>query len=88
MVKVATSPEITQSSVSGHLEQNIKATSCPFTDETLSSMTNRARMKRICRLGTAGTDAFKKLDAAAESDGARKQIDMLLMSGIAIRGAT
>lgn len=86
MVKVATSPEITHSSVSAHLEQNIKATPCLFIDETLLSMTDRARIKKVYKLGSVGTDAFKKLDAAAD-EGARKQIDMLLMSTIAIRGA-
>lgn len=87
MVKIAISPEVTQSSVAGHLEQIIKASPCPFTDEALSSMTEMARIKKIYKFGPVAIDAFLELDVAENSATVKKHIDTLLMSSIAIRGA-
>lgn len=43
-------------------------------------------MNKVYKLGSAGADVFKKLDAAEDTQ-AGKKIDMLLMSAIAVRGA-
>ncbi|WEW58932.1 hypothetical protein PRK78_004400 [Emydomyces testavorans] len=96
VVKVSTSPDITHSSVSKYLEQNIKATPCPFTDESLTSVADRARIKKVYKLGSVGAEAFKRLDEIEQGkDGngvaretVKKEIDIFLMGAIAIRGAT
>ncbi|EER29557.1 hypothetical protein D8B26_003881 [Coccidioides posadasii str. Silveira] len=96
VVKVSTAPEITHESVSKHLEHNVKALPCPFTEESLASMTDRARLMKVYKFGSVGADTFKRLDEVEQGkngsettkEAARKHIDMLLMGAIAIRGAT
>ncbi|OKL56385.1 hypothetical protein UA08_08334 [Talaromyces atroroseus] len=50
VVKVSVNPEVTHESVAKHLESVVEATPVPFTDETLSLMSDLGRIRKIYKI--------------------------------------
>ncbi|EED16564.1 conserved hypothetical protein [Talaromyces stipitatus ATCC 10500] len=82
VVKLSVTPEVTHESVAKHLESSVKATSVPFTDETISSMSDLAKIRKLYKLNQL---ASKSSDGQTD---AVKALEPLIIGAIAIRGAT
>lgn len=82
VVKLSVTPEITHESVAKHLENFVEATPVPFNDETISSMSDLAKIRKLYKLN---------LPVSKAADGqvnAVKTLEPLILGAIAIRGAT
>lgn len=75
-------PEITHESVAKHLENSVEATPVPFNDETISSMSDLAKIRKLYKLN-------QPVSKAADGHfNAVKALEPLILGAIAIRGAT
>ncbi|EEA21802.1 hypothetical protein TMatcc_008780 [Talaromyces marneffei ATCC 18224] len=82
VVKLSVSPEITHESVAKHLESSVEATPVPFNDETISSMSDLAKIRKLYKLNQP---VSKSADG---QDNPVKALEPLILGAIAIRGAT
>lgn len=85
VVKLSLKPEITRESVAKHLENSVEATPVPFTDETISSMSDIARIRKIYKISQPST---KSADHQFMNGDVGKALEPLILGSIAIRGAT
>ena len=75
-------PEITHESVAKHLENFVEATPVPFNDETISSISDLAKIRKLYKLN-------QSVPKAADGQvNAVKALEPLILGAIAIRGAT
>jgi EKC/KEOPS complex subunit CGI121/TPRKB len=75
-------PEITHESVAKHLESSVEATPAPFNDETISSISDLTRIRKLYKLNQP---ASKSADGQVNVVNA---LEPLILGAIAIRGAT
>lgn len=90
MVKVATSPDVTLESVTGHLDQHIKGTPLVFDDASLASISDIGRIRKVYKL-TSPTSG-KKANGVADGGevAGERHLDFLesqILGSIALRGA-
>ncbi|GAM38300.1 hypothetical protein TCE0_033f08915 [Talaromyces pinophilus] len=82
VVKLSVTPEITHESVAKHLENSVEATPVPFNDETISSISDLVKIRKLYKLN-------QSVSKAADGQGnAVKDLEPLILGAIAIRGAT
>lgn len=82
VVKLSVTPEITHESVAKHLESSVEATPAPFDNDTLSSMSDLARVRKLYKLNQPTS---KSADGQVN---AVRALEPLIVGAIAIRGAT
>ncbi|KAJ5307692.1 hypothetical protein N7476_008348 [Penicillium atrosanguineum] len=88
VVKVSVAPEITHDSVAAYLEASIKGTPVPFDDETLSQISDVAKIKKFYKLGALPDP--KPISAEANgvyTDDAKRRLELSLLGAIALRGS-
>lgn len=83
MVKVSVSPEITHESVAAHLKENVQGTPVPFNDETLSAMSDVAKIKKVYKLGALPTPVAN--NQAYDND--KRRLEVAMLGAIALRGS-
>lgn len=84
------SPEITRDSVAAHLEGSVEGTPVPFNDQTLSEISDIAKIKKVYKLGTlpsAGTKANSGQVNGAQDDDAIRRLELSMLGAIALRGS-
>ena len=79
-------PEITHDSVAAHLEQNVEGTPVPFDDETLSKISDVAKIKKAYKLGALNTAPPNQ--ANGTHDNGLRRLELSVLGAIALRGAT
>lgn len=85
--KVPVVPGITYESVSAHLGEFVKGSPVPFDDKTLSETADVGKIKKAYKLGSLPSQPAKT-DLANGQDDGRRQLEMILLGAIALRGAT
>lgn len=87
MVKVSVTPEITHDSVAAHLEASIKGTPVPFDDETLSQISDVAKIKKFYKLGALPDPKATGQTNGTHADDAKRRLELSLLGAIALRGS-
>lgn len=78
-------PGITHESVAAHLGEYVKGTPLPFNDETLSSVSDVGKIKKVYKLGALATTPTKGHVDGGHVDGKRR-LEISLLGAIALRG--
>ncbi|PWY79991.1 CGI-121-domain-containing protein [Aspergillus eucalypticola CBS 122712] len=86
VVKLSVTPEITHDSVAAHLGQNVEGTPVPFDDETLSKISDIAKIKKAYKLGALNTTPPNQ--ANGTQDNGMRRLELSVLGAIALRGAT
>ncbi|KAF7903038.1 hypothetical protein EAF00_002940 [Botryotinia globosa] len=91
VVKVA--PASSASQISEHLSSVIEGEPVPFDDESLASMVDTARVKKLYKLNALGGGAKKGgangVSGRAENEvDERKELEIMVLGAMALRGAT
>ncbi|GLA37304.1 hypothetical protein AnigIFM63309_004185 [Aspergillus niger] len=86
VVKLSVNPEITHDSVAAHLEHNVEGTPVPFDDETLSKISDVAKIKKAYKLGALNTAPPNQ--ANGTHDNGLRRLELSVLGAIALRGAT
>lgn len=89
-MKVSVSPEITHDSVAAHLEGSVEGTAVPFDDQTLSEISDFAKIKKTYKLGalpSPGSKAAAGQVNGAQVDDAKRRLELSLLGAIALRGS-
>lgn len=89
-MKVSVSPEITHDSVAAHLEGSVEGTPMPFDDQTLSEVSDIAKIKKTYKLGalsSPGTYANSSQVNGARVDDAKRRLELSILGAIALRGS-
>ncbi|GES66110.1 CGI-121-domain-containing protein [Aspergillus terreus] len=85
VVKVSVTPDVTHESVAAHLAQSVEGTPVPFSDETLSGISDIAKIKKAYKLGALSSASSDKADG---TNGEDRRLELSVISAIALRGAT
>lgn len=85
MVKVSTTPEITHDSVAEHLNQCVEGTPAPFNDETLSSISDLAKIRKAYKIPQPPA---KSADNKEVNGHIQREFEAPIIGAIALRGAT
>ncbi|PYH38494.1 EKC/KEOPS complex subunit CGI121/TPRKB [Aspergillus neoniger CBS 115656] len=86
VVKLSVTPEITHDSVAAHLGQNVEGMPVPFDDETLSKISDIAKIKKAYKLGALNTTPPNQ--ANDTQDNGMRRLELSVLGAIALRGAT
>lgn len=91
MIKVSlpTAP-ITLSELSTRLETQIEGQAVPFDDETIATMTDLGRVKKIYKLNSGGGGGGKKREINGTSKvevDEKREMEMLILGAMALRGS-
>ncbi|KAI0444394.1 kinase binding protein CGI-121-domain-containing protein [Xylaria telfairii] len=76
-----TKPPLTSQDVEGHLRTHVQGRPVPFTDETLSEITDWGRVRKYYKLNGMGW-----LEGIKDQATKKKEMGMLVMGGMALRG--
>lgn len=89
VIKVSTSSYITHDTVAKHLETSVKGTPVPFDDDSLSSISDAAKIKKAYKLTPVAPKPRKGDPASSVSDehGLNKTLERSILGSIALRGA-
>ncbi|KAJ5933916.1 hypothetical protein N7454_006245 [Penicillium verhagenii] len=89
VVKVAVSPEITYDSVARHLETSIQGISVTFDDQSISEISEFAKIKKAYKLGALPTPQAKTdaKEANGTPDDAKRRLELSILGAIALRGS-
>ncbi|KAJ3579883.1 hypothetical protein NPX13_g688 [Xylaria arbuscula] len=74
-------PTLTAQDVEKHLQANVQGTPAPFTDETLSELTDWSRVRKYYKLNGVGW-----LDGIKDPAAKKTEMGALVMGGMALRG--
>ncbi|KKK24157.1 hypothetical protein P175DRAFT_0498179 [Aspergillus ochraceoroseus IBT 24754] len=85
IVKVSVTPDITYESISSHLREHVQGSPLPFTDESLSSLSDVTKIKKAYKLGSLPS-APSNQPNGAHNNGER-QLELSVLGAIALRGA-
>ena len=86
VIKVSTpSLPFSADAVQEHLTKSVEGIQVEFSDEVLAEMTDLARVRKYYKLNGIGGNIGK--DGATSKD-ERKEIEMLILGSMALRGAT
>lgn len=85
VVKVSVTPDVTHESVAAHLAQSVEGTPVPFNDETLSGISDIAKIKKAYKLGALSSAPSDKADG---TNGEDRRLELSVIGAIALRGAT
>ncbi|KAH8700312.1 protein cgi121 [Talaromyces proteolyticus] len=85
VIKVSVTPEITHGSVAEHLTKSVEATPVSFDDETISSMSDISRIRKIYKIAQSSS---KSGDDAAVNGHVVRELEVSIIGAIALRGAT
>ncbi|KAI0466687.1 kinase binding protein CGI-121-domain-containing protein [Xylaria cf. heliscus] len=72
---------LTAQDVEEHLRSHVQGKPVPFTDETLSELTDWGRIRKYYKL-----NGMSWLDGIKDQSAKNREIDMLVMGGMALRG--
>jgi EKC/KEOPS complex subunit CGI121/TPRKB len=78
-------PDVTHESVAAHLAQSVEGTPVPFDDETLSGISDIAKIKKAYKLGALSSAPSDKADG---TNGEDRRLELSVIGAIALRGAT
>lgn len=81
-------PDITHDTVAGHLGEVIEATPLPFDDETLTTLSNVSKIRKVYKLGPASTAATTPSHISGAGDHEKKGLEACLLGAMALRGAS
>jgi EKC/KEOPS complex subunit CGI121/TPRKB len=88
VVKVSVTSDISHDSVAAHLEASIKGTPVPFDDETLSQISDIAKIKKFYKLGALPDPKANSGQAnGTYTDDAKRRLELSLLGAIALRGS-
>ncbi|KAI1756837.1 kinase binding protein CGI-121-domain-containing protein [Xylaria castorea] len=76
-----TKPPLTAQDVEEHLRTHVQGKPVPFTDEKISELTDWGRVRKYYKLNGVGW-----LDGIKDQDAKHRELDMLVMGGMALRG--
>lgn len=86
---MSVSPEITHESVAEHLGASVEGFAVPFSDETLSSISDVAKIKKAYKLGalppTPANTASNQEDCTQDSE--KQRLETAILGAVALRGA-
>ncbi|KAF9885715.1 hypothetical protein FE257_012600 [Aspergillus nanangensis] len=85
VVKVSVTPDITHDSVAAHLTQSIEGLPAPFTDESLSGVSDISKIKKAYKLGALSVAAVDTTNGTHAQD---RKLEQSVLGAIALRGAT
>ncbi|KAG9240860.1 kinase binding protein CGI-121-domain-containing protein [Calycina marina] len=86
VIKVSTpSQPFSADAVQEHLTKSIDGTQAEFNDNVIAGMTDLARIRKIYKLNTVGSKPEK---GVANAKAERRELEMLIISSMALRGAT
>ncbi|KAJ9230733.1 hypothetical protein DTO169E5_8300 [Paecilomyces variotii] len=90
VIKVSVSPEITHDSVAQHLEKAVEGSPVPFSDETLSAISDVSKIRKAYKLGAAPAKPTKATSDQVNGThySSQKDLQVALLGAIALRGAT
>ncbi|KAL4935159.1 hypothetical protein BDV06DRAFT_135620 [Aspergillus oleicola] len=86
VVKVSVTPEIAHDSVAAHLAQNVEGTPVAFDDESLSGISDVAKIKKAYKLGALPSAPGGQTNGTI--DKGKRQLELSVLGAIALRGAT
>lgn len=86
---MSTSPDITHDTVAKHLETSVKGTPVPFNDDSFSSISDLAKIKKAYKLTSIAPKPRKGEPAnnAPDEHGLNKTLERSIVGSIALRGA-
>ncbi len=90
VIKVSTpSAPFTGPQIQEHLAKVVEGVQVPFSDAEMSDMTDLARVRKIYKLNVAGggRKPINAVNGASEID-ERKELEVLILGSMALRGAT
>jgi len=86
------SQSTTAHAIQSHLTANLEGEQVEFSDAVLGSMTDLARVKKIYKLNNAsgggGKGGKAVVNGTSKGDMERKELEMLILGSMALRGAT
>ncbi|KAL2812800.1 kinase binding protein CGI-121-domain-containing protein [Aspergillus cavernicola] len=85
VVKVSVTPDITYESVAAHLAQNVQGSPLAFDDESLSGISNIAKIKKAYKLGSLPSTPSGQ--ANGTQDDGKRRLEVSVQGAIALRGA-
>ncbi|KAL4890812.1 EKC/KEOPS complex subunit cgi121 [Aspergillus ambiguus] len=85
VVKVSVNADITHESVAAHLTQSVEGNPVPFNDESLSGISDVAKIKKAYKLGALNSAPTDKANGTNSED---KRLELSVIGAIALRGAT
>lgn len=85
-MKVSTSPEISQETVSRHLEHVVKGTPVDFNNENLQLISDTNKIRKAYKLGAA-KPSRKEVKTPDVLDDSRRQMELSIIGAIALRGS-
>lgn len=81
--------DITHDFVAGHLGRFIEATPLPFDDETLATLSNISKIRKVYKLGPAVAVATTTSSGTNEAGGGKKnRLEASVLGAMALRGAS
>ncbi|KAA8647314.1 hypothetical protein EYZ11_007479 [Aspergillus tanneri] len=86
VIRVSVDPSITHDTVAAHLSQSIEGSSIPFTDESLSEISDVAKIKKAYKLGVLASTPTNQVNGVLDNQA--KQLELSVLGAIALRGAT
>lgn len=92
VIKLSTSPEITNESVRTHLEAVIQGESIEFCNQSLAKAVDVARVRKIYKLNVPSQPVGRKKQEASgpieSEESVMTELEMLILGSIALKGAT
>ena len=97
VIKISTEPSVTVSRVSEHLSANLEGTMVDFNESNISRLTDMGRVKKIYKMddkmsGKEGrkkhSSQIKEAPSTEQQMDDRKEIEMIVLGQMALRGLT
>lgn len=97
VIKLSTSPAVTQETVKAHMEANFQGECVPFCDENLRAMTDLQRVRKIYKLNAPVPNASRRIEVHSDNSmnvrtedeaAIGKELEMSILGSMALRGAS
>jgi EKC/KEOPS complex subunit CGI121/TPRKB len=98
--ETTTAPSVSPSNIQTHITANVEGDPLPFTDSSIASLTDFARVKKIYKLNSSGGSSTKKGKPAVNGSGHHevngaggkvdelRELEVAILGAMALRGAT